>query len=418
MGCALMSSRAPDRDAPVVRVLYIVYWSLVEPLGQSLVLPAILQLAEGGARITLLSYEKPGRSPHDADPAAVDRILREKGVTWRPQRYHKTPRVPATALDIALGWARGTFAGLRARCDVVHARTFVGGLVGVVVAWLTRSAFVYHNEGFYPDEQVDSGVWRAGSRPHRLARALESRLYGAADGIVVLSKRAATLVEGLPVVVRARTPVVVVPSCVDLSRFGTRPPSREPANGGIRFVYVGSVGGRYRLADAGRYVAAALAVFPGTTLTVLSWEPQEQVAPVLAEAGLPGSAWSLRTVPHEQVPDELANHHVGLHFAESAAAGAGGSPTKIGEYWACGLPVAVTPGMGDLDDIIQSERVGVLVADWTPAGLREAVVEMEALLREPELASRCRAAAKTHYDLATGCAEQIKLYGRLLAGSA
>ena len=410
-------STSPDHDRPTVRVLYIVYWGLLEPLGQSLVLPTVLELAAADVEVSVLSYEKPGRSAHDSYAVTLRRMLRERGISWKPLRYHKRPRVPATALDIFLGWIRGTLAGLRMRCDVVHARTFIGGLIGIAVARLTRSSFVYHNEGFYPDEQVDSGIWRARSWSHRLAGALERRLYAGADGIIVLSRRAATLVGGLPEVARKRTPVIVVPSCVDLCRFALPPRPRERVDGGIRLVYAGSVGGRYRLVDVGRYVAAALAAYPGTRLTVLSWAPWEQVAPALESAGVPASAWSLRAVAHQQIPEELAGHDVGLHFAESSVGGAGGSPTKVGEYWACGLPVAVTPGMGDLDGIIRSERVGVLVSNWTPAGLRKAVVELEALLREHGLAERCRAAAEAHYDLTAGCIAQVRLYRKLGAGT-
>jgi glycosyltransferase involved in cell wall biosynthesis len=406
-----MPSVPPCPGGHGVRVLYIVYWGLLEPLGRSLVLPAMIGLAERGAEITVLSYEKPGRTL--ADEVTLRRTLNASGVAWKPQRYHKRPRVPATALDIVVGWLLGTLACLRMRCDVVHARTFVGGLIGVVVARLTRSAFVYHNEGFYPDEQVDSGVWRAGSLPHRLARALERYLYRAADGIIVLSKRASALVGESPGVNPNRKPIVVVPSCVDLDRFVPRPPSREPPTGGIRFVYAGSVGGRYRLGDVGQYVAAALAVFPGTRLTILSWASSQEVGPVLERAGLPECAWSLRAVAHHDMAEALGGHQVGLHFANSAAAGAGGSPTKVGEYWACGLPALVTPGMGDLDAIISSERVGAVVSDRTPAGLRQSVIELEALLRDPGLASRCRAAAKAHYDLSAGCETQIGLYHRL-----
>ena len=40
-------------------VLYISYWGAAEPLGQSLVLPAVLRLADLGVALTLVTFDKP-----------------------------------------------------------------------------------------------------------------------------------------------------------------------------------------------------------------------------------------------------------------------------------------------------------------------------------------------------------------------
>ncbi len=50
-------------DGP--RILYLVYWGAGEPLGQALVLPSVKRLAQLGARITLVTFEKP-ESPRDS----------------------------------------------------------------------------------------------------------------------------------------------------------------------------------------------------------------------------------------------------------------------------------------------------------------------------------------------------------------
>jgi len=41
------------------RVLYLVYWGAAEPLGQSLVLPAVKRLARLGVDLSLVTFEKP-----------------------------------------------------------------------------------------------------------------------------------------------------------------------------------------------------------------------------------------------------------------------------------------------------------------------------------------------------------------------
>jgi glycosyltransferase involved in cell wall biosynthesis len=88
----------------------------------------------------------------------------------------------------------------------------------------------------------------------------------------------------------------------------------------------------------------------------------------------------------------------------------GASPTKIGEYWACGLPVVTTPGVGDTDDLIERFRCGVIVAENTDAAYRRAGNLLRELLSDPNLRARCRAAAEAHYALEPACERQMRLY--------
>ncbi len=93
--------------------------------------------------------------------------------------------------------------------------------MGLALAPLLGAKLIYHNEGFYPDEQVDAGVWAKNSRPHRVAKSLEQRMYSRSDAIIALSNRAKNLIEEIDDVRRKQTPVIVVPSCVDLDLFSS-----------------------------------------------------------------------------------------------------------------------------------------------------------------------------------------------------
>ena len=404
------------KPASPIRVLYVVYWGAAEPLGQSLVLPAVARLAAGGVDLTLVTFDKAGDYEDMGRMAEIGTFLTESGIRWLPLHYHKRPRLPATAFDVLHGWARGVVARVRAHIDIVHARTYVGGLIGLLLAPTLRARLVYHNEGFYPDEQVDGGFWLAGSLQHRIAKAVESVLYARADGLIALSHRAAHVLEEIPVVRRRRTPVIVVPSSVDLDRFGARESPERALFAGLRFVYSGSVGGRYELDQIGRFVALAAREVPGVRLRVLTRAEPQLVQEMLDRGGLARDLWSLGCLPHEAMPGELQRHDVGLCFLARGTSEYGGSSTKIGEYWACGLPVVTTPNAGDTDEIILRERVGVVVRDHSEAEHRCAAAELRALLADPDLSRRCRVAAGEHYALRPAVERQIALYRELLTG--
>ena len=396
-------------------VLYVVYWGAMEPLGRSLVLPPVRLLAARGVRLGLVTFEKPDDWNQRDATLALRQELGALGISWEPLKYHKGPGVIAKVRDVWAGWRAGLRLHRQRPFDIVHARTFVGEIMGLFIAFFLRRPLVLHNEGFYPDEQVDGGVWSRTSLRYRVARIVEKVLYSRASAIIVLSRPAAATLKEHSDVARRGTPVVVAPSCVDLSRFAA-PRAAQPRDwaNGIRFVYMGSVGARYDLAAVARFVAIAREAYPGTTLQVLSLAQPAFVLELMAAGGLNRDAWTHCSVAHQAIPRALEGCDVGLHFLRPGPSSAGGSPTKIGEYWAAGLAVVVTANMGDAAEIAARERVGVVVEEHSQGGYRKAAEELRDLLHDPGLTERCRRAAEQHYALDTACGRQLALYQQVI----
>ena len=130
------------------RVLYIAYWGALEPLGQSLVVPAVERLAR--RRAYLITFEKPTDLARSNADLATRARLRDAGIRWLPLRYHKDPKIPATAFDIANGCLRGLVQRLRGRIDVIHGRTFIGGLIGQTLSRLLGVPWIITTRGFTP----------------------------------------------------------------------------------------------------------------------------------------------------------------------------------------------------------------------------------------------------------------------------
>jgi glycosyltransferase involved in cell wall biosynthesis len=283
----------------------------------------------------------------------------------------------------------------------------------MALAPLLRARLIYHNEGFYPEEQVDGGVWVPESIKHRVARYLEQRLYGRADGVIVLSGRARRKVQMLSEVRGKQTPVIVVPSAVDLRRFQCRVEQPAPRNG-LQLVYAGSIGARYRFDSAVRFAAVAFRGLGRVHVRVLTRQDRALVEGLCATNGLPRQAWSVGFLPHEEMPAELSRHDAGLYFVAAGSSAAGTSPTRVGEYWASGLPVVITPGVSDTEEIIRHERVGVVVREDSDAAYREAAEELRELLTDDGVRARCRHAAERYYGLEAACERQLALYRELL----
>lgn len=395
-----------------LKVLYIVYWGAAEPLGQSLVLPAIKKLAGMGVHLTLVTFEKPADLVNQSLITEIRTSLEQLDVQWIPLRYHQQPKV---TLDFLQGILRTLVIGMRLRPDIIHVRTFVAGLIGMFLAPILRAKLNYHNEGFFPDEQVDGGVWKKDSAIHRTFKFLERQMYARADGIIALSQRAKKDIENIPEVARKNTPVIVVPSCVDLQHFHLTASVPALKENGLRLIYIGSVGRRYWLDKIGRFAAVAAQEIGNIHLQVLSRMEKSLISSMLEDSGLSESQWSYDCVPHTEIPAHLAQQQAGLFFLSQGLSEHGCSPTKIGEYWACGLPVITTPNVSDTDEIIRRERVGIVVEEHTDEAYRRALHKLVELLADLELPQRCRRAAEKYYSLEPACERQVELYQNLIA---
>lgn len=396
------------------RVLYITYWGALEQLGQSQVVPAVKKLAQMGVDLTLVTFEKPADLERTDEMNRVREMLAEDKIEWIPLQYHKEPKVPATLFDIVSGIARGLQKRLNKRFDIIHARTYIGGLVGLMLAPLIGAKFIYHNEGFYPDEQVDGGVWAPGSRAYRIGKRLETLMYSRAHGIIGLSHRSKPIIENLPSVRRKKTPIIVIPSCVDLERFQLPEKPLQFSEVDMSFVYIGSVGNRYILDKIAAFVVAVRKVNPQAKLQIYSKASTDLITGMLDKGGLPRKAWTLEALAYSEMPHRLGSHQAGLFFLTHGISEHACSPTKIGEYWAVGLPIVGTPNVSDTDEIIRRERVGVTIKDHSEKSYLQAYKDLQELLTDPELSKRCRQAAENYYALIPACESQFSLYKDLM----
>src|SRR5213592_3244246 len=79
-----------------------------------------------------------------------------------------------------------------------------------------------------------------------------------------------------------------------------------------------------------------------------------------------------------------------------------------------GLPVICNTGVGDLDEIIEADRIGVLIREFSLQAYQEAQEALLEMLRDDSVSDRCRGAARRRFDLKdVGGPRYQRLYRRL-----
>ncbi|HEY6047448.1 MAG TPA: glycosyltransferase [Sphingomicrobium sp.] len=393
-------------------VLYISYDGMLEPLGQSQVLAYLEKLAPG-RRIHLISFEKPHDWKDEKRRATVAGRIADAGISWHPLRYHKSPSAPATAFDIAVGTSVAIGLALRHRLNIVHARSYVAGLMALAVKRATRAAFLFDMRGFWADERVDGGLWPANGRLYRSTKKIERRLLLAADHVVTLTHASEEELRRLPYLSDQMPPLTVIPTCVDTARFVIQGPlQREPFTLG----YIGSVGTWYLLDEMLRCFTALRRHRPGARLLIANRAEHDRIRASAEAHGINPAELELIAASHAEMPRVIARMTAGMALIKPAYSKIASAPTKLGEYLGCGVPVLVNRGIGDVAEIVEEHDVGVVLDGFGEAELRSGIDRMLALLSAGELPGRCRAAAEAVFSLEKGVAAYDSIYRSMLSG--
>ena len=390
-------------------VLYISYDGMLEPLGQSQVLAYLEKLAPG-RRIHLISFEKAHDWNDRAHREAISRRIAAVGVRWHPLRYHKRPTGPATAFDIAVGSTAAVALAVRYRLRLVHARSYVAGLMALAVKRATGAAFLFDMRGFWADERVEGNLWPAGGKLYRSAKTLERRLLLAADHVVTLTYASVEELRRLANLAGRIPPISVIPTCADVDRFTIRGPlQREPFVLG----HIGAVSTWYLLDEMMHCFVLLREEVPGARLLIANRGEHELIRSRAAEHGIAQAEMELLAVSYAEVPAVIARMTAGMAIIRPAYSKIASAPTKLAEYLSCGVPCLGNVGVGDMEAIVEDKRVGVALLDFADSQIQAGLRKLVALTHEDEIQQRCRAVATDLLSLQRGMTEYEAIYRRL-----
>jgi glycosyltransferase involved in cell wall biosynthesis len=303
----------------------------------------------------------------------------------------------------------------------------VPAVMGALVKRRTGTRLIFDIRGFMPEEYVDAGVWPANGYLYRLAKRVERWLFSQADAFVVLTEAAREILfaKSSDTDEQGR-PIEVIPCCVDAQRFQS---VDGPAVENVRrqldldgrrvIVYVGALGGWYLTDEMIQFLASAHRQDPKTFSLVLTQSPPDLMLTGLRNAGVADGDFMVRQVTPAEVPSYLKAADVALSFIKPCYSKRASSPTKIAEALASGLPIVSNAGIGDLDAMIEGDRVGTIVREFSDAAYSQALSAIDNMRSDQTTATRCRASAISRFDLATvGGPRYVRLYERLMARKA
>lgn len=393
-----------------MKILYLSYTGLAEPLGVSQVLGYLVRLAYAH-RITLITFEKAADRADAALMAARQASCDAAGIRWIPLTYHHRPRFLATAWDLLVFAFVGLREARRTKADVIHARSYIASYVAALLGALLRRPFIFDTRALWPEEMIAAGRLRRGSWLHRLIVWGEQACFRRAGGVVMLTQAAA---DRLRPRIPTATPVLVIPTCADVDRF--RLPAAPPPARPLRIISVGSIlSGWFRPDLLFAAFAAIRAREPDAELAIYSIEDAAAIRREAAALGHDLAGVEIAALAPEAVPPTLQRAHGIAMFFTGGDAKLGSCPTRMAEALASGLPVLCNGAIGDVGAIVRDNRVGTLLEQDDPTAAAAATDQFLALLRTPGIAAHCRDVAERLFSTESGVAAYDRLYTAIAA---
>lgn len=397
-----------------LNVLYISYDGATDPLGQSQVIPYLKKLALYNVKYFLVTYDKIFNR-NKVEFSSLSNELEAMGIHWISLKYHKNPRIIAKIYDICFGVFICSTLIIKHKIKIVHGRSFVGAFIGMVLKKVFRVKFLLDYRGLWADERVDGNLWPRGGLLYKLSKFIEKLLLLSAQEIVVLTNKAKDIISSFSYLRDRKLAIEVIPTCVDLDRFQYRNDgfALKQMNK-INLVYLGSLGTWYMLDEMIDFFVELCNDFTCSHFSLITPTSEKIIEEAMQRKGVLGSSYSVNNVSYDKVPEMISAADLSIIFIKPLFSKMSSCPTKFGESLACGIPVIINYGIGDCDEIVQSNKVGVLVKDFNTQAYRSAIDALKNIVNNrKEFSNNCRLAAESLFSLEKGVEAYYKIYKRL-----
>jgi len=396
-----------------IKVLYLSYDGMTDPLGQSQVLPYIKGLTRKGCNIHLISFEKSDRFIQGRDE--ILEFCKANGITWHPMSYTKRPPILSTLWDI---WRMGKMAKklfASQKFHIIHARSYISAFIALRMKRKLGVRFLFDMRGFYPDERVDGGIWRMERFPYahiyRFFKRAEIKFLSHSDHIISLTHSGKQILADYPSLLRdMEKSVTVIPCCVDTDLFNPIASASPTLSGEEkRLCYVGSLGTWYLVEDMVRFVAALYKHDSTWRWLVITRDSDSELLNFVDKHQLPLHVLQIRSATRNELPNILASCHASIFFIKPTFSKQASSPTKQGEVMAMGLPVICNAGVGDSDAIVNEWEAGLVLPDLTDSSLEQGAEDWLRLYNSYS-SEKIRSGALEVFSLTKGVEKYYSVY--------
>lgn len=396
-------------------LLYVSYTGLLEPLGQSQVLAYLTRLSKS-YNFTLVTYEKADDVSDIKRVELLKQLCKQHNIDWRPRIYHKTPRLLATSFDFLMMIKDIYKISKEKNVKIIHCRSYIPSIAAWIVSKITSVPFIFDMRALWLEEIIEAKSLVRSSMLHKSLDFLKGKLLKDAACIVSLTNAAVPYLKEnyqLP----DKKYFEVIPTCVDLEKF-SKVSIEKNAIDSLNFGTMGTViSSRFRSDWLFKLFQCQFEQDKRTKFKIVSRDDSNQIKKLVNEYGLSDDDLVLTSSSSEEIAENIKDIDVSVVLFTPGKSTLGTSPTRIGEFLACGIPVIGNSGVGDTALLIEKYNVGVVLKSNSDSDIKECLNSIQSLLKDPNLKERCKSAAKEYFSADVGANKYKSIYQRVINGN-
>lgn len=304
--------------------------------------------------------------------------------------------IPLFFLSMIFLTVYGYYWILKYKIQLIHGQNYYSTFLALLLKPVTKVKVIFDVHGLVPEEYQYLRNKGANSMTLKLLRWIERCCVFHSDRLLCVSaKLKMELANRYP---SEAVKMTVLPSCVNTEVFkydhseGTSLRSTLSFDDNLIVAYIGNLMDWAQLDDVINTWRIIAMNDPSARFLVVTQNDLEQVRSYFFDQGFKKGEFALFTCPHDKVPAYLSASDIGLVIRSNSVFNRIASPTKVAEYLACGVPLVISPEVGDWSGLIEEQGVGITLDGRGDREWKHKIANFLSSLKNnrSEIKKRCR----------------------------
>ncbi len=400
-----------------MKVIYITYDGLLDPLGRSQILPYLINLRPHVEEMQIISFEKKQRI-NSKDFEDLNQKLTKIDIGWRPHTFMSSKNQLLKIIDVIKFYKSFIGQCILFNPDIIHARGHPMAMFASSMKRIFKYKLIFDFRGMWPDEKIAKGSWDLSSKinilQYKFFKRHEKKLLISSDYIIFLTEKVKNHFQNLLKADLKNSSVI--PCASDYSFFDPSLLSEARMSlindmqlkNKLVLGYLGSIGPLYDFRGYLNLIKHGIQ----TNLNIFGLVITNNINEAkifLEKEDYIEIKNSIRCISlqREDIPKHLNLFNFLVSFCKISHSIIGASPTKVGEALSLGVPVISNSGVGDIDRILNQVNGGIIVKDTSEHSLKKCVNDIDNFIFSR---NSIRNTSKKFFDLNRASDEYIRVY--------
>ena len=406
------------------KILFISYDGLTDALGQSQIIPYLAELSKKGYEMHVLSTEKAENFANRR--AIIQEILDKNNITWHFVNYTKKPPIVSTLFDIFKLRKKTIQLHKTHNFNIIHCRSYISAFVGLAMKRKFHTKFIFDMRGFYADERVDGNIWRIKNpifnAVYKFFKRKEIEFLENADYTVSLTNSAKKIINSWKPFEQKNIPIEVIPCCADIDFFSQKNVNKtfieqfkkehKIAENDFVLSYLGSIGTWYMMDEMLAFFKRLQLKYTTAKFLFISGDNPQEIYTKTRSFGIDNNSIIVCKAERSEVPSMIRLSSASVFFIKPTFSKKASSPTKMAEILALEIPVICNSNVGDVDEIINISKAGIVVSEFSDECYDKAILEFEKFNSQDK--KFLRETAIEYFDLQVGAEIYSSIYKKLI----